>query len=58
MQADRERAKAYGKARRRPKKKLDERKIQGLFELGLSARSIGKIMARTTRSSRDSGRWG
>ncbi|MEM1867392.1 MAG: recombinase family protein [Thermosphaera sp.] len=44
MQAGRERAKAQGKACHRPRKKLDEREIRRLYELGLSARSIGKIM--------------
>ncbi|MEM3658598.1 MAG: recombinase family protein [Candidatus Hadarchaeum sp.] len=44
MQAGRERAKAQGKVCHRPKKKLDEREIRRLYELGLSARSIGKIL--------------
>ncbi|MCS7240458.1 MAG: recombinase family protein [Candidatus Bipolaricaulota bacterium] len=44
MQAGRERAKAQGKACHRPRKKLDEREIRRLYELGLSARDIGRIM--------------
>ncbi|WP_404987327.1 hypothetical protein [Candidatus Hadarchaeum sp.] len=44
MQAGRERAKAQGKVCHRPRKKLDEREIRRLYELGLSARSIGKSL--------------
>ncbi|MEM2126508.1 MAG: helix-turn-helix domain-containing protein [Candidatus Methanosuratincola sp.] len=36
--------KAQGRICHRPQKKLDEREIRRLYELGLSARSIGKIL--------------
>ena len=44
MEAGRERARLQGKILHRPQKKLDEREIKRLYELGLSARSVGKIM--------------